>query len=169
MPAPAAIALPDLEGHFAVDAAASSVRFSVAHFRIQTVRGSLTGLSGDVRIAGGHLTADGTVDAASIRTGTGSRDAHLRSYLLRTDAHPHLRLYVDTPLAPRILATVTVRERPVPVEVTLEVRQAGRLHATFLLDRHAAGLTWPAPVEAGGVAVGREVRVDLDLALVPQG
>lgn len=160
-----ATTVPLLHGRYTVDPAVSAVRFSVAHFRIQTVRGTLGGVDGTVVVEDGRIVARGTADAASVRTGTAPRDAHLRSYLFDTAEHPTFAMVVDAPLAPQVAATVTVRGRAVPVAVRLESQDGGRLRASFTLDRRAAGLTWPSPVEAGGLAVGREVRVELDLAL----
>lgn len=168
VPTPPTTALPLLpDGRYRVDGAASAVRFAVAHFRVQTVRGTLTGLSGEITVAAGRLQARGGVDAATVRTGTPPRDAHLRSFLLRAADHPRIELQVDSPLAPRVAATLWVRGRPVSVPVAITAGGPARLQARLTLDRRAAGLTWPAPIEAGGVAVGRTVTVDLDLALAP--
>jgi hypothetical protein len=154
------------EGRFDVDASRSSTSFAVAHFRLQTVRGSLSGLTGCVAVADGRLVAHGGVDAASISTGNSVRDAHLRSYLLAAKHHPRLELRVDAPLAPVVPVTVWVRGRPVTAAATL-CGTPDDLAVRLELDRRAAGLTWPAPVELGGVAVGRTVTIDLRLALRP--
>ncbi len=156
--------LPD--GALVVEPAGSVVRFRVAHFRVQTVHGTLGGVQGAVTVRDGHLSARGSVDAATIATGTSSRDAHLRSYLFATDRHPTIDLDVDAPLADELPGTVHVKGVPVPVTLRIDGRPEA-LRVRFTLDRRAAGLTWPAPVEAGGVAVGREVEVELTLVLRP--
>ncbi|PTL58329.1 YceI family protein [Paraconexibacter algicola] len=145
----------------------STATFSVKHFRVQMVRGRFGAApEGELEVADGHLTARGSVDAASISTGNPPRDAHLRGFLFATRKHPRLELRVDAPLAAQVPATVWVRGRPATVLVTLAPNDRG-VRASFTLDRRLVGLTWPQPIEAGGVAVGREVHVELDLALAP--
>jgi polyisoprenoid-binding protein YceI len=167
MPTSAASAssvLPD--GAYAVEPAGSVVRFRVAHFRVQTVHGTLGGVAGTVDVEDGRLRALGTVQAATIATGTGSRDAHLRSYLFATKEFPTMELEVDAPLGRTLPATVRVKGVAVAVQLEVDGRPDA-LRVRFTLDRREAGLTWPAPVEAGGVAVGREVEVELTLVLRP--
>ncbi len=156
--------LPD--GSWVVDPEASEVRFSLRHFRVQTVRGTLEGLDGVVEVTDGRLTARGSVDAASIATGTKGRDAHLRSFLFATDRYPRIELRADGQPAAQMPVTLWIRGRPSTVLATL-TGDPSALRVTFSLDRRDAGLTWPGPIEAGGVAVGRRVDVELLLALRP--
>jgi len=126
MPASATSVLP--EGDHAVEPVGSVVQFRVAHFRVQTVHGTLGGVHGTVGVRDGRVRARGTVDAATIATGTASRDAHLRSYLFATDEHPTMELEVDAPLGKELPATVRIKDVAVPVtlkvEVTLVLRPA---------------------------------------------
>ncbi len=157
--------LPD--GRYVVHPAGSSASFAVAHFRVQTVRGTFDPPTGTVQVADGRLVAHGSVAAASVRTGTPPRDAHLRSYLFAAEDHPLIELRADGPVGAQVAATVWVRGRPVTVLAHL-TGDASHLQVDVELDRREAGLTWPAPVEAGGVAVGRKVEVRLELALRPR-
>jgi hypothetical protein len=77
-----------------------------------------------------------------------------------------MELEVDAPLGRTLPATVRVKGVAVPVQLEVDGRPDA-LRVRFTLDRREAGLTWPAPVEAGGVAVGREVEVELTLVLRP--
>ncbi len=133
---------------------------------MQTVRGTLDGLEGVVEIADGRLTARGSVDAASVSTGTPPRDAHLRSFLFATERYPRMEIRADGPPAAHLPVTLWIRGRPSTVLATL-AGDASALRVSFSLDRRAAGLTWPAPIEAGGVTVGRRVEVELRLVLRP--
>lgn len=142
----------------------STAAFTVAHFRIQKVRGTLGDVRGTIEVADGRIVAEGSVDAASVRTGTPPRDAHLRSYLFAVEEHPRMRLHVDAAVGREVPATVWIRERPVTVLARID-GAPDALRVRFDLDRREAGLTWPAPVEAGGVAVGRTVAVELTLRL----
>lgn len=159
---PLARSLPD--GSWIVDPATSEVRFSLRHFRVQTVRGTLEGLEGTVEVVAGQLTARGSVDAASISTQAPPRDAHLRSFLFATKRYPRIELRADGPFADQLPVTLWIRGRPSTVLATLD-GEASALRVSFSLDRRAAGLTWPAPIEVGGIAVGRHVDVELLLAL----
>lgn len=165
--APARSLAPPLpDGSWVVDPSASEVRFSLRHFRVQTVRGTLEGLDGDIEVTNGRLTARGSVDAASVATGTASRDAHLRSFLFATKRYPRIALSADGPPTAQMSVTLWIRGRPSTVLATI-AGDPSALRVFFTLDRRAAGLTWPAPIEAGGVAVGRKVEVELLLALRP--
>jgi polyisoprenoid-binding protein YceI len=154
------------DGDFAVQTAGSVVRFDVAHFRVQTVHGTLGGVTGTVEVKDGRLRAQGTVNAATIATGTPPRDAHLRSYLFAVDEHPTIALRVDAAVGRELPGTLRVRGRSVPVTMTVD-GGLDALRVRFSLDRRDAGLTWPAPVEAGGMTVGRQVKVELTLVLAP--
>lgn len=147
---------------------ASTATFTVAHFRVQKVRGTLDDVQGTIEVSDGRIVAEGSVAAASVRTGTPPRDAHLRSYLFAVKDHPRIRLRVDAAVARDVPATVWIRERPVTVLARID-GAAEALRVRFDLDRRDAGLTWPAPVEAGGVAVGRTVAVELTLRLARVG
>jgi hypothetical protein len=159
---PASVLLP--EGRYDVDGAASTVRFAVGHFGVQTVRGTLDGLRGCVAVADGRLVAHGSVDAATLRTGTRARDAHVRSFLLAADRFPRLELRTDAPLAPEVPATLLVRGRPLTVLVALRALGGDGLRADLRLDRRAARLGWPLLLDR---AVGRHVDVTLTLRLRP--
>lgn len=152
--------LPD--GRYEI-APGSTASFSVKHLRVQTVRGRFDPPTGWIELADGRLTAHGTVAAATIRSGNKAREKNLRTVLFAAEDSPFVELRADAAAESTVPATVWVRGRPVPVAIRLEGDERS-LRAAFRLDRRAAGLTWPAPVELTGV-VGREVSVELGLVL----
>jgi len=67
---------------YTIDTAHSSVSFSVRHMMVTNVRGQFAGLQGTIRYDSKNLAAskvDATIDAATVNTGIGKRDDHLRS------------------------------------------------------------------------------------------
>lgn len=149
------------EGRYTAVPAASSVRFAVSHLGVQTVRGTLGDLRAAFEVRDGRITGEASVAASSISTRTPPRDLHLRSYLLRAGRHPRIELRVDAVLAPEVPATLVVRGRPLAIRLRL-CADGGRLHAFLRLDRRAAVLGWPQPLDR---AVGRYVDVEVEAAL----
>lgn len=160
------------------------VEFAVKHMMITTVRGRFTGVHGVL-----HLNADDPhassvevrIDAASIDTRTAQRDAHLRSPdFFDVERFPHLTFRstrLDTPVFEpggtfRVVGDLTIRD--VTREVVLDVAYEGRgrdpwgtekvsFSATTVIDRRDYGLTWNAALETGGVLVGNEVKIHLEV------
>ena len=82
--AAAALSLPGLAAAapYKIDTAHSTVGFKVRHLMVSTVRGKFNKFSGTVDFDPANPAAiriDATIDAASIDTGNGKRDDHLRS------------------------------------------------------------------------------------------
>lgn len=168
-----------------IDAAHSVAEFKVKHMMISNVKGQFTGLTGkltldDTDIANSKVEA--TIDAASIATGDGQRDAHLKS----AD-------FFDVEKFPTLAFTSAKVERSGDGELTLEgeltihgvtrkVKFAvegptapGKdpwgntrigVSATTKINRKDYGLTWNAALETGGILVGEEVTITLDVQFV---
>src|SRR3954468_3903898 len=67
-------------GTWNVDPSHSSVEFQVKHMGLATVKGFFGEFAGKLEVAeDGTVTADGTVEAASLNTRSAQRDEHLRS------------------------------------------------------------------------------------------
>ncbi|MFB3852686.1 MAG: YceI family protein [Vicinamibacterales bacterium] len=167
-----------------IDPAHSSAQFAVRHMMVSTVRGQLGKVSGTVRFDGkdlSTLTVDASIDVAGINTQEPKRDAHLRSAdFFEVDKYPAItfRSKRAEPAGDgrfKLVGDLTMRgvTREVILDVegpTPEVRQGAsrRVGATAStkLSRKDYGLTWNRAVETGGVVVGDEVSVTIDLALV---
>jgi len=167
-----------------LDAAHSSINFSIRHMVFAKVRGRFGTYSGTIELDDGDLTrsrVDATIDAASIDTGTAQRDAHLRSPdFFDVEKFPQLRFrssrieQVDADHY-RVTGELTIRD--VTREVTLDVELSGRgkdpwgnerfgFIAKTAIDRKDFGLKWNQVLEAGGVLVGDRVDVELDVQAV---
>jgi polyisoprenoid-binding protein YceI len=169
-----------------VDPSHTTVEFSVKHLMIATVKGRLDAVRGSVlldptRPAASRVEVE--MDAASIDTGEAKRDEHLRSAdFLDVASWPQLRFVGkrvegDTTRRFRLAGDLTIRG--VTREVVLDVRHEGSardpwgsdrqaFHATTSINRSDFGLRWNVALETGGMLVGEEVRVAIDVELVRQ-
>ena len=167
-----------------IDPAHSSVEFAVRHLMITTVRGRFTGVQGTVIADAADRsksTIDVVIDAASIDTRESQRDAHLRSAdFFDVEKFPTLT-FRSTKIEGAAGETFTVHgdltihgvTRPVVLDVESEGQIAdawGGLRsgftATTRIKRSDFGLTWNQALEAGGVLVGRDVKLTVNAQFV---
>ena len=160
-----------------LDPAHTDIAFSAKHMMITTVRGSFGDVDGTLDIDERDApTARGEirVRTASINTGFGARDEHLRSPdFCDAAAYPEIVVRFDgvEPTGKdrfRVDADVTIRDvtRSVPFDVeyvgTTTNMKGGR-HIAFsakaTIDREAWGLTWNMALEQGGWLVGKEIKL----------
>ena len=169
-------------GTWTIDASHSEVGFSARHLMAARVRGSFKTFSGTITIADTPETSSVTVsmDAASIDTGTEDRDNHLRSAdFLDVDNYPTLE-FVSTEVRPiaggyEVDGGLTIRDSTQPV--TLQMQYSGVIadpwgnekaifSANTKINREDFGLTWNAPLEAGGWLVGKQVEIEMEVQAV---
>ena len=168
-----------------IDPAHTHVEFSVKHLMIAKVKGRFAGVAGTVALAPGLAgsTVDVSIETASIDTRDAKRDAHLRSAdFFDVEHHPEItfrsRQVLPTGMGEfGIIGDLTIRG--VTREVRLEVSDEGRgtdpwggeragFSATTEVDRRDFGLTWNQALETGGVLVGNEIRIALEVELVKE-
>lgn len=169
-----------------VDPAHVEVGFAVRHLMISTVRGRFGKVGGTVLFDEAKPESskiDIDVDIASIDTRQEQRDAHLRSPdFFDAENHPAMRFAstkIDGDVTGdfTITGNLTVRgtTRPITLEATAEGR--GRdpwgnermgFGAKGKFLRSDFGLTWNQALEAGGVTVGDEVKISIDVELIRQ-
>ena len=143
-------------GTWVLDPSHSEVTFSVRHMMISKVRGSF-GIKNATLIAPENpleAKVEASVDVTSIDTKDEGRDTHLRS----------ADFFVDGDL--------TIRGITKPVSFEFDFGGFGSdpwgnykagASATTVINREDFGLTWNAALETGGVLVGKEVTINLDL------
>jgi polyisoprenoid-binding protein YceI len=171
---------------WSIDPAHSHVEFAVRHLMISTVKGRFTDVGGVVRSddadpAQGDV--DITIGVASIDTREAQRDAHLRSAdFFDAETFPAItfksrRLDNVNGDGFKIVGDLTLRgvTRPVVLDVTSEGRgkdpwggERAGFSATTKIKRSDFGLTWNQLLETGGVAVGDDVKISIDVELVKQ-
>ena len=167
-----------------IDPSHSEVGFAVKHLMISTVRGRFAGVTGSIAFAEGDFSqasADVTIDAASIDTREEKRDAHLRSGdFFDVEKFPSLtfksrRVQAISGDTFQLVGDLTIKD--VSKEVVLDVEfegtqkdpwgnQKSAFTATTKISRSAFGLTWNAALETGGVLVGDDIKISLDVQLL---
>jgi polyisoprenoid-binding protein YceI len=167
-----------------IDPTHSSAHFSVRHLMISNVKGEFTKVSGTVTFDPDDPKAskvEATIDVASLHTRDEQRDGHLKSAEFFDAAKfPEIK-FVSKSVEPDghdeyvVKGELTIHG--VTKEVALQVEgptppvkdpwgnmKAGAA-ATTKIDRRDFGLTWNAALETGGVMVGDEIKINLELEL----
>jgi polyisoprenoid-binding protein YceI len=171
---------------WAIDPTHSHVEFSVRHLMIATVKGRFADVKGTVILDEqnpAQSEIDVTIDAASIDTRVAQRDEHLRSADFFDVAQFPSLTFKSRRIARdgdelSVVGDLTIRG--VSREVTLAVTEHGRqtdpwggeragFEATGKIKRSDFGLTWNQALETGGVMVGDDVKISIDVELVKQG
>ena len=169
-----------------IDPTHSHVEFAVKHLMIATVKGRFADVQGSI-VANDDNPNDARIDvtiaAASIDTRQDQRDAHLRSPdFLDVERFPTItfrskRIEARKGDEFRIVGDLTIRDTT--REVTLDAEHTGRARdpwgneraaftATTKVNRKEYGLTWNQALEAGGVLVGDDLKITIDVELVKQ-
>jgi polyisoprenoid-binding protein YceI len=170
-----------------IDPMHSHVEFAVKHMMISTVKGRFAELDGTIKLDEADPTRSSvevTIDAASIDTREAQRDGHLRSAdFLAAEQYPGLTFQsrrVEQLGGDHLRVVGDLTIRGMTREVTLEVTAEGRamdpwgnervgFSARTSLNRQDFGLNWNQALEAGGILVGNEVRISLEVEAVKQG
>ena len=171
---------------WSIDASHTEVGFAVRHLMISTVRGRFAGVAGSVSLDEGNprnSRLDVTIDVNSIDTRQEQRDAHLRSSDFFDVAQFPTMRFVGSKIEGDITGDFTVGgeltirgvTRPITLEATSEGRgpdpwgsERAGFSAKAKINRQEFGLTWNQALEAGGVLVGEEIKISIDVELVRQ-
>ncbi len=169
-------------GVYDIDPAHSVISFSVRHLMVSKTRGRFNTFSGSVTIAEDPTQSqvDVTIDATSIDTNEAARDGHLKSAdFLDVEQFPQLT-FKSTAVTDhhgdtfKLVGDLTVHgvTKSVTLDAVLEGvatspfgTTAAGFSATTEIDREAFGLTYNAALEAGGVMVGKAVKVEIEAEL----
>ncbi len=171
-------------GTWVLDPAHSEVTFSVRHMMISKVRGTFGVKSATLTAPENPLDArvEATVDVASLDTKDEGRDQHLRSAdFFDAENYPTMD-FRSTGVRLEggdFLVDGDLTIRGVTKPVTFEVEFGGfgtdpwgnykaGATAKTVVNREEFGLTWNAALETGGVLVGKDVTIELDLQLALQ-
>lgn len=163
-----------------IDPAHTNIEFAVRHMMIATVRGRFGEFSGEITESNGGLGVKISIPVASIDTRQSQRDDHLRSAdFFDAASHPTIDFVGsfdgDPKTGGQLNGDLTIRGTT--KKVALEVEGNGsakdpwgneRLGFTAVtkIDRRNFGLTWNQALETGGIAVGHEVKITIDVELM---
>lgn len=169
-----------------IDTSHSDIQFSVRHMMISKVRGRFESFSGTVNFDETNptnTTVNVEVDLNSINTRDEKRDGHLRSAdFFDVENHPTMtfvskKVEQTDEFNGRLIGDLTIRG--VTHEITLDVQYSGTAKSPWgttsagfsakgKLNRKAFGLNWNAALETGGVLVGEDVEIAIELEIVKQ-
>ena len=168
-----------------LDPAHSTAEFKVRHMMISWVKGKFTGLTGTLTLHESDHAYSGVeavIDVATISTGAADRDGHLKSAdFFDAEQFPSLA-FKSTSVQPQgngefaVAGDLTVHGVTKPVTFAVEDfsdpakdpwgnLRVGLL-ATTKINRKDFGLSWNAALETGGVLVGEDVTITLDVQFV---
>jgi polyisoprenoid-binding protein YceI len=171
-------------GTWTVDPAHSSVAFEVKHMMIATVRGQFREFEGRLEAAEddpANSRVEGLAKVASIDTGNDDRDAHLRGpEFFDAERYPDIRFHstrITHVEGGRYLVAgdLAIKEITREVEMEATVEGAGEdpwgnervgIAVRGTVNRNDFGLTWQQALPSGGLLVGEQVKVMIDVSAV---
>lgn len=167
-----------------IDPTHSKVGFKVKHLMISNVLGSFREFSGEVKTTGNDFSTaiiSFSLNTASVDTEMADRDGHLRSPdFFDSEKFPVIS-FSGSGLKDlgddiyELTGSLKIKDVSKPVKLSVEFGGImsdpwGNVKAGFSIsgkiNRKEFGLNWNAALEAGGVLVGEEVRIDCDIELV---
>lgn len=168
-----------------IDPVHSTAQFKVKHMMISNVRGEFTKITGKLELDPSDVTrshVEASIDATTINTREPDRDTHLKSAdFLDVANFPNLtfkstriskkgegELSVEGDLTMRGVTRKAVFEVEGPSAAAKDPWGNMRigLSATSRVNRKDFGLNWNAVLEAGGILVGDEVTITLDVEFI---
>ncbi len=172
--------------NYKIDAAHSSVGFKVRHLGISTVSGQFGTFEGTVEYDPKNVAAsktEATIDVASVNTNNPKRDGHLKEcdfFCIEKFQKMTFKTLSVTPGAGKkfkINGELSLHGVSKPVTLDAEFIGAapgpdGKERVAFSavgeLNRKDFGLTWDKITEAGGVMVGAEVKISIEIEAVKE-
>jgi polyisoprenoid-binding protein YceI len=176
--------LPTTTTTWNVDPTHANVGFAVRHLMISTVRGSFGDVAGTISIDGEDPTtakAEITVGVPTIDTRNAQRDEHLKSADFFDAANFPVMAFQSTGVKKKsddiyaVTGNLTIRGTTKPVTLAVTIDGTGNdpwgnaraaWSGTTTIDRRDWGLTWNQALEAGGVAVGHDIKISFEIEAV---
>ncbi len=174
-----------MKTNYKIDPAHSSAQFTVRHMMITNVRGGFSTVQGTVSYDPENVSAstiETSIDATSISTLDAQRDTHLKSAdFLEVEKFPTITFKSKSVAAAgegELKVTGDLTIHGVTKEVVLKVEGPtaegkdpyGNVRigasASTKVKRSEFGLTFNAALETGGVLVGDDLKIDLEVSLI---
>jgi polyisoprenoid-binding protein YceI len=168
---------------YQIDTSHSRIGFAVRHMMVSTVRGSFLEYTGSARVDLEDLTQSSvevTIEAASVDTDHERRDGDLHGEEFFDVAdHPRITFRSTAVEAAGdelvVVGDLTIKGNTksvrIPVELTGPVEDPWGnerlgVSGSLSVERDDYGLTYNRVLEAGGLVVGNEVTIELDIELM---
>lgn len=168
-----------------IDPAHSHAAFAVKHMMVSTVRGQFKDVAATLNFDPenpANASVEATIQVASVATGADDRDNHLRSAdFFDVETFPAMtfkstRVELDGDTVAKVYGDLTIRD--VTREVALDVEllgtgtnpygtQVAGFEASTRINREDFGLTWNVALETGGILIGKDVKIELDVQFNP--
>lgn len=168
-----------------IDPVHSSAEFKVKHMMVSNIKGSIQGMKGDLteHASDASLSSvEATLDASTVNTGLADRDAHLKAAdFLDVEKYPTITFKSTSVKAKgsaeyAVTGNLTIHGVTKPVTLEVEGPSAPQkdpygntrigLSATTKINRKDFGLAWNGLLETGGLVVGDEVHITLDVEFI---
>jgi polyisoprenoid-binding protein YceI len=168
-----------------LDPAHSAAEFKVKHMMISNVKGNFSGLSGTLienTADPAKSTVEASVDVTTVSTGDPQRDGHLKSGdFFEAEKYPTMtfkstRVERKGEGEYKVAGDLTLHGITKPVTFIVEGPSTpGKdpwgntrigLSATTKINRKDFGLNWNAALETGGILVGEDVQITLDVQFI---
>jgi polyisoprenoid-binding protein YceI len=171
-------------GQYAIDPTHSRIGFVARHAMVTKVRGSFNDFEGTGYFDAENPAASNlelTIQATSIDTRNADRDGHLRGNdFFDMATYPTLH-FVSTAVEQasddtfRVTGDLTIKGTTKPVTIDFEYtgvavdpfgNQRLGLEGSVAVNRKDWGLTWNAPLAAGGVLVSEKVTLEFEVSAI---
>ncbi len=172
---------------YTIDPAHSSAQFTVRHMMVTNVRGGFKKVTGTIvydPASGVESSVEAAIDATTISTNDDQRDAHLRSAdFLNVEQYPTIT-FKSKKVEPEgddesnVTGDLTIHgitkevvlhvEGPTPESKDPWGNMRIGLSARTKIKRSDFGLTWNAVLGTGGIAVGDELKIEIDISAIRQ-
>lgn len=166
-----------------VDPEHSTIEFRVAHMLVSKTTGHFTEYHGFIDMdaeAGSVKAIEATIKTASVDTNHGKRDAHLRNAdFFDVEKYPtmtyRMKHYQKTADGYQAVGELTIRGVAKDITLTGNFNGVakdpwGNLRAGFngegKLNRKDFGMVWSKTLDGGGLVVGDEVLIKLDIECI---
>jgi len=170
---------------WAIDPSHTVAEFAVKHMVVATTKGRFKGVEGRINLDEANLAGSSvevSIDTATVDSGDDKRDGHLKSPdFFDVEIYPAIT-FKSTKVDGdgdrfHVHGDLTIRDVTKPVVLEVERLGGGKTpfgteilayEAKTKINRKDYGLTWNAATETGGLLVGEDVKISIDIETVKQ-
>ncbi len=173
--------------NYKIDLSHSDINFKVKHLMISTVTGKFRKFDASMEATADDLS-DATIsfeaETATVNTGSEQRDNHLKSEeFFASEKYPKMSFvslsFIKVSTDEYVIAgNLTIKDVTKPIKLKVDFNGEiidfyGQHKLGFELNgkinRKDFGLTWSAVTEAGGIVLGDDVKLNLNIQMIKQG